>query len=192
MNQTKAYTAIDFWHDLCELFRFRYDPEKDFNDDLPVRKRHATIPDLRLATTDKNDTYKASDGKTYGRKTTTTTGGATVFELDSTDTRTKTNVKPYMTKFDEYVFNEFAATDKYKYFSRDNYRLIKEHGFTSIVDGEHVSYRQAAELHPIKGTKGCSARYVCGYFTAMRIAMNMEANSHPLPSEVGQVVQNPV
>ena len=172
-----------WWSDLCEFFRISYDPRKDFNSDLPVRTRTRTTTDLRVATTDDSDTHRAPDNKLYGRTTETNDSGADVFVLDSTDTRTDTNVPEDTNKFDEYVFKSFASSDTYKHFDWELYKLIKRHGFSKAEKGKALGYRKAAKVSEIKKKEGCSERYVSNYYKAMRIAFNLYLNNAPLPSE---------
>lgn len=169
------------------IFSFlTYDPVRDFDKRLPVRRKQTTttIVQRTATTTSNNDnTYEAPNGTLYAQTTTTDNNGVTVFEMDSTDVRTDTNVKPGLTDYDFYVFGQFKANDTYKHFKLELYRLIKEKAYSKSIDGEPISYRQAAELPGIKGKKGCGSRYMANYFKAMNIAFQMEQNNAPIPSD---------
>lgn len=169
------------------LFNFlTYDAVRDFDTRLPVRRRQQTYNVQRTATTTTNDknVHEGPD-KLYSRRTTTNNSGATVYELDSTDVRTATNVQPSITAYDLFVFDKYKRQVKYKHFDWDLYKLIKAEAFSQSIDGKPISYRVTADLPKFKNRKGCGQRYMNNYFKAMNEAFQMEQNNAPIPDPVG-------
>ena len=174
--------------DIWNTVRPFYDPVADFDHRLPVRQRQTeTTAATRTATgtTDTDGLHEGPDGKSYVRKQTTTDGGATVYELDSTDIRTGTNVSASFTKYDQYIFDKYRQEDQYKHFRRNLYELIKREAFSKSQDGKPISYREAAKLPAIRGKRGCGSRYLANYFKAMNEAFWMEQNKAPIEAKQG-------
>lgn len=170
---------------LINIFGFlTYDPVRDFDKRLPVRgRRTATDRVERTAMTTTGDDVHEGPDKLYGRRTTTNDSGATVYELDSTDIRTGTDVNPSRTKYDLFVFWKYKEQDTYKHFKLELYELIKKEAFSQSKDGKPISYRDAAKLPGIKGRRGCGERYLANYYKAMNEAFTMECHKTPLPQQ---------
>lgn len=167
--------------DILHTLRLSYDPVADFNG-LPVRKVPTTTATPTRTATDKaNGLHEAPNGQLFVRKQTTTDGGATVYELDGTDIRTGTNVRPGLTEYDQYIFDQFSRQEKYKHFDLKKYERIKRLAFSQAQGGTPISYRDAAKLPGIKGRRGYSARYLADYYKAMNRALYMEQSGQPLP-----------
>lgn len=163
---------------------FRFDPAYD-KDVLPVVNRTPEPTQLRTAKVNGEGVHQDSTGKQYARGTEQNESGETVYVLDSQDVKTETDVPSKLTKYDYHVFRSYKATDKYKFFDLDKYRVIKERAFSKAIDGQPVSAVAAAKMAVIQALKGCGERRVKDYYKAMNEAQKMYLTKAPLPVDRG-------